>query len=626
MLMNSQPKLPDPATRDDLASLIKALWEPLRPHFSPGGARVSLGAFAAHFPQGVAELEGFARPLWGLAPLAAGGFDFDHWDIYLSGLEAGSDPDHPEYWGEIGHFDQRSVEAAAIGFALALAPETFWNPLPDRARQRLADWLRGPIGHGVHTNNWNYFRVLCALGLKRVGVDVDWVPVEESLEKLESYYLANGWYRDGETRQMDHYIGFAMQFYGLLYAVLNGDDDPDRAERLKDRARKFAPHHACWYADDGAALPMGRSLTYRFAHAGFWGAHAFADVGGVSMERAKGLALGNIRWWMENGRFDRDGVLPVGYGYPNLMMSESYNSAGSPYWSFKAFLPLALPDDHAFWQAEEQPDTQSTVTAQPEIGMVVMREPGQVTALTGGQEGLHRFRWGAEKYGKFAYSTRYGFSIETAARVFPTAAVDNMLAFSIDGNDFFVRSACEDVRMDGDTHYSRWSPVDGVQVETWMIPRAPGHIRVHRIQADRDYAIAEGGFAVNKEVPLERNEVSDRAMISGGGDVSIILALENPSPRSGAVIDTPPNTNLIHPRALVPQLRGTIEAGETILMTAVAATPNELPTGPEWASFIRLPDLKELDAMAVRATPVIGWARPIDPTRVPGAVSTTRQV
>ena len=46
-------------------------------------------------------------------------------------------------------------------------------------------------------------------------------------------------------------------------------------------------------------------------------------------------------------------MLSIGYGYPNLFMCESYNSAGSPYWALKAFLPLALPEDHPFWTAEE---------------------------------------------------------------------------------------------------------------------------------------------------------------------------------------------------------------------------------------------------------------------------------
>ncbi|SQB37568.1 Uncharacterized protein conserved in bacteria [Citrobacter koseri] len=36
-------------------------------------------------------------------------------------------------------------------------------------------------------------------------------------------------------------------------------------------------------------------------------------------------------------------------------MCEDYNSPGSPYWALKVFLILALPDDHAFWQAEELP-------------------------------------------------------------------------------------------------------------------------------------------------------------------------------------------------------------------------------------------------------------------------------
>ena len=174
--------------------------------------------------------------------------------------------------------------------------------------------------------------------------------------------------------------------------------------------------------------------------------------------------------------------------------------------------------------------------------------------------------------------------------------------------------------------YSRWSPQDGIRVETWLIARAPGHVRVHRIHADRDYAVAEGGFALSKAIPPEREETDDRALVRSSGEVSVIVALETPSPRAGMVVDTPPNTNLLHPRALVPQLRGRIQAGETVLVTAVAASPNGLPEGMGWGSFVEPPDLAELDAMASRAATGSGWARPVDPTRFPGAVSTTRQV
>src|SRR5690349_17385703 len=105
-------------TRDDLARAVQDLFAPLLPYFSEGGARVRLSASSAHFDRAAADLEGFARPLWGIVPLVAGGYDFPHWNLYRRGLANGTDPHHGEYWGDVRDRDQRQVELAAIGFAL----------------------------------------------------------------------------------------------------------------------------------------------------------------------------------------------------------------------------------------------------------------------------------------------------------------------------------------------------------------------------------------------------------------------------------------------------------------------------------------------------------------------------
>ncbi len=110
-------------TRDDVARAVVDLYEPLLRHTSPGGARVRLGSFASVFEQSTAELEGFARPLYGIVPLTLGGHDFAHWDRIVDGLDAGTDPDSAEYWGPVpGDNDQRMVEQAAIGLALGVLP------------------------------------------------------------------------------------------------------------------------------------------------------------------------------------------------------------------------------------------------------------------------------------------------------------------------------------------------------------------------------------------------------------------------------------------------------------------------------------------------------------------------
>ena len=287
------------------------------------------------------------------------------------GLSNGTDPEHPDYWGDIGDIDQRQVELAAIGFALRIARAELWDPLDDAAKQRIAAYLVSGREHEFVDSNWKFFRVMIDLGLMHCGVEVGAEKRNAYLDDIERFAIGNGWYRDGPIRSVDHYMPFAFHYYGLIYAALS--DDAKRGGALS-RARRatFARSIRHWYAPDGSALPFGRSLTYRFAHAGFWGALAFAGVEALPWGQIKGYYLRNLRWWAGQPIFDRDGVLSVGYAYPNLLMSESYNSAGSPYWALKAFLPLALAEDHPFWAAEEaEPETFDAPVPLPEPGMVV---------------------------------------------------------------------------------------------------------------------------------------------------------------------------------------------------------------------------------------------------------------
>ncbi|HSW20195.1 MAG TPA: DUF2264 domain-containing protein [Ramlibacter sp.] len=125
------------SSRADFSQLVRDLVRPLDSFSSPGGAFVKLGEDAAWFDRKAQWLEGFARPLWGLAPLHAGGGHYEGWERLRAGLANGTDPGHAEYRGALGSGDQRAVEMAAIGFALALAPDAAWSPLPEAARANL---------------------------------------------------------------------------------------------------------------------------------------------------------------------------------------------------------------------------------------------------------------------------------------------------------------------------------------------------------------------------------------------------------------------------------------------------------------------------------------------------------
>lgn len=574
-------------TRSDVERAAHALLAPLFACFSPGGARVRLGTTGVFFSDAAEELEGFARPLWAIVPLALGGGGFDRWDLYRRGLESGADPGHPEFWGAVGARDQRMVEMAAIGFALAFAPQHAWDPLPEAAKENLVAWLAGIDRHPPHANNWQFFRVMVHLGLERVGRPLDEAAEREALAMLESHYAGDGFYRDGPNGHVDYYVPWAYHTYGLLYAAARPSDA--WGKRYRERARLFAEEFQHWFDARGAALPFGRSLTYRFAQGCFWGALAFAGEEALPWGRVKGLYLRHLRSWAELPIADRAGVLTLGYGYENPMLAEPYSSAGSPYWAMKAFLALAAPERHPFWRAEEEPpDPPGRTSVQVHARMLVARDETQVVALSAGQ-GERFFPNGPHKYGKFAYSSRFGFGIGVCETRPHLGCHDSMLAVRAEENGpWRVREETLAWRIEEDLVYARWSPLEGVEIETVLGGGAPWHVRLHRLETSRRLWSLEAGFALAWEgFEPARPGFEDRSgpclalarTPDGTSGLRDLLA-----ERRALVQPALPNTNVLARRTVVPVLHGDHAPGLHRLECAVwasasAASPD---ASPDW--------------------------------------------
>jgi hypothetical protein len=106
--------------RASVQDLLRTLLDPLEPFFSPGKARVRCpGGTAVRFDLAASDVEGFARPLWGLAFLLAGGGEYRGAEWWVEGLKAGTDPEDPEYWGYPRDNDQRMVEMCPLGKGLS---------------------------------------------------------------------------------------------------------------------------------------------------------------------------------------------------------------------------------------------------------------------------------------------------------------------------------------------------------------------------------------------------------------------------------------------------------------------------------------------------------------------------
>ncbi len=558
-------------SKKDFQNLLMEILMPLIPCYSGEKAELILGVTATNYDQKAIRLEAFSRPLWGLVPFWAGGGSAPVFEkIYRKGLAAGTDPDGAEYWGGFHAFDQRFVEMAAIAYGLILVPEKLWEPLTEKEKDNLAKWLYGINEYELPICNWILFAVLVNVALKKLGRPYDGEKLEYYLKGADTFYLGEGWYQDGDSGQKDYYVSFAIHFYSLFYAKVMGEEDPGRAALYRERALQFAKQFIYWFDNDGAALPFGRSLTYRFSQVSFFSACLMAGVEPFPAGVMKGLIVRHLRDWMKKPIFDRDGILTIGYGYPNLVMGERYNGPGSPYWALKTFAFLMLPDEHPFWQAQVEPMPKlKEQLVLPYADMLIRRYGHHTAAFVPGKYSPKGHGQLPAKYGKFVYDTGFSINISKSEYELHEAAPDSMLAFET-GGYIYVRRICESFQVNEKEVISVWSPCEGIRVTSVITPTRFGHIRKHTIESERECTACDCGFAVEIDVDGEVI-VEEEAAASVENHYSGCKVISVNGGGRGTVIVADPNTNLLHPMTRIPAVRYDIRRGTQEIITEVKA-------------------------------------------------------
>ncbi|KXX78422.1 hypothetical protein MMYC01_203484 [Madurella mycetomatis] len=613
--------------RASVQELLRTLLDPLEPFFSPLKARVRCpGATAVRFDQAASEVEGICRPLWGLACLLAGGGSYRGTQWWIDGIRAGTDPEGPEYWGYPRDNDQRMVEMCPLGFALAVAPQ-IWGGLSDAERRNVEGWLGNSINEkNMPNTNWLWFRVFANLGLKKNGGKFSQERLDADIEHLDTFYRGDGWSNDGPEgiHQMDYYSSsFAIHFLQLLYAKLAGEDEPARAAEFKKRAQMAALDLAHYYDEEGRSIPFGRSVGYRFAMVSFWGALAYADIelpAPLTWGMVKGIVMRHLRWWQtQHDMWSSSGTLTIGYSYPNMYMAENYNSPGSPYWACLAFICLAVPETHPFWTSKEENhwDVIPKIKALKHPGHIMSNLGGHCMLLSSGQACSYPMKGTHAKYGAFAYSSAYGYSVPPGLFTLEQYALASQLGLSDDGGEFWKarrlsESSLQTRADDTPVLVSLWSPFPDVHIKTYLVPPAPSHpnwhIRAHRIHAQgREVMTADGSFAICNERradgryldhpydPVRCEGTSPKLIgnydlatpeawaggregafaVSKAGAVGIRALEERDAGRTAMLVNADPNSNLVESRTTIPTLQGTVKKGAVVwYVTGIYAKPS----------------------------------------------------
>ena len=554
-------------SRKDFCELLFDMLNPLKPYYTKGKSGAILGHHATWYDDAAARCESFSRPLWGLVPFfAGGGEDSEFQNICLDGFKNGTDKEGAEYWGDCKDRDQRFVEMAAMAYGMIFCSDKLWNPLSDKEKQNLVSWLAQINSHEVCDSNWIFFRVLVNVALKKHNLSEFSADIlERDLNRIDDFYIADGWYMDGVQGQKDYYIPFAIQFYSLIYASVMENEDKERCQKYKDRALAFAKTFIYWFADNGEALPYGRSLTYRFAQIAFFSACLLAKVYPFSVGVIKGIIVRNFEKWYQSDMFDNSHILTVGYKYPNLIMAEHYNAYGSPYWGLKAFAFLALSDNDEFYKAKAEPLPKlDELKKIPSADMIIKRRDGEVCAYVAGTH--ENFGCGQiiPKYLKFAYSTKYGFNVAYSNVYLEELAPDNMLCFNVNGT-YFTRNHSEDYKMLDDGFIINWSAFSDIKVETRVIITDTGHKRIHKINSPYDCKAYDFGFAIaSRDCDNVKTEEGDDFAYAHN-DFSGCRVTGG----KGRVLGVSPNTNIMYNKTVIPMVEFEIKKGETIIETEI---------------------------------------------------------
>ncbi|GAB3973919.1 DUF2264 domain-containing protein [Plantactinospora veratri] len=492
-------------TRAHWEATADRLLDAVVPHAVPGFSQVRLPGRPSSAGLSSDGLEGYARTfLLAAFRIAGAGGDVPAALVerYADGLAHGTDPAHRYAWPTPADCSQQLVEAASIALALHETRPWLFDRLDPPVRQRVVDWLAAVTGKRTWQSNWVLFPVVVGQFLATVGAPHDPAEIDAGLERIEQWYVGDGWYTDGAGQCFDYYAGWAMHLYPLLWARMSGDRE--RGDRYRERLRAFLGQYQHMFGRDGAPVHQGRSLCYRFASVAPLWLGELTDATPLPPGRTRRIASGVLRHFHERGVPDERGLLDLGWYERFLPCTQHYSGPASPYWASKAFLGLLLPADHPVWTARESAapiDEADRVVALPAPGWLLhaTRHDGIVRLVNHGSDrARHLAADGLEDphYTRFGYASHAAPDTGEEAR---TRAVDGHLAVLGPDGTVSRRRRIEPIAVHdrfAASAYSDELPAGQVRVQTASVVRGPWELRVHRVTAPPGCQVREGGYAL----------------------------------------------------------------------------------------------------------------------------------
>ena len=323
----------------------------------------------------VAYMEAFGRLMAGLAPwlslpdddTAEGQKRKQLREWALKAYTNAVDPASPDYLGWTSG-GQTLVDAAYLVESLYRGYDSLWKPLSDETKQRYIKEIQGLRRYDAPYTNWHLFVAMEECFLMYVGADYDSYRIHMAMNKVEEWYVGDGWYSDGPAFAFDYYNAFVIQPMYIecleMICAKHGNDtwlvrntgslngSKKRLEIARKRMQKFSVILERFISPEGTFPVVGRSIPYRMA--------VFQPLAQLAWRKQLPTELhnGQVRagitavaknMFLKANNFNEKGFLTIGFvgNHPNV--ADWYTNNGSLYMTGLAFLPLGLPADDPFW-------------------------------------------------------------------------------------------------------------------------------------------------------------------------------------------------------------------------------------------------------------------------------------
>ncbi|MFI7642826.1 DUF2264 domain-containing protein [Nonomuraea sp. NPDC049400] len=565
-------------TRAHWESMADHLLDAVVPYATDGFAQFRLPGPASRSGPVSDGLEGFARTFL-LAAFriagAGGAVPPALLERYAAGLVAGTDPAHRYAWPPLADMSQPLVEAASVALALHETRPWLYDRLSPAQQERVVAWLAGFVGRRTPANNWVLFQVVVEQFLAEVGGPHDPAEITGGLERIEDWYVGDGWYSDGKGKNFDYYSGWAMHLYPSLWARMAGDTA--RRQLYADRLSRFLEQYQHFFAADGGPLHQGRSLIYRFATVAPLWLGALTGASPLPPGRTRRIASGVLRHFAERGAPDGRGLLTCGWYDDFPPGKQDYSGPASPYWASKAFLGLLLPPGHPVWTDAEEAapvDLADQVVAMPAPGWLLhaTREDGVVRIVNHGSD---RDRVQDPQGPPDPHYLRLAYTSHTGPDI-GDEAIDGQLAVLSPQGVTSRRRRIE--RLTVGECFAASAYEDGpVRVVTASLIDGPAEIRLHQVTAPAGHQVRDGGHALaDRQPPATRSEGVLAQARRADGLTSVVRGLHG---YTGAGVSTADGVNAFGRDSATPYVTcdahpgGTAVYASLVLLTGAGQEP-----------------------------------------------------